>query len=313
MRFGPIRSVLTIAIMLILVSVPTSAVKFTAAAGSSAGVASVSGEYKLQDSASLDSDITLDDSVVSRLSSASGSGENTISEGVSGGGKSVTKTIASDGTFSSDSSDFGCGAGAVSDYKTSLSGSRGSINTVSTGKENQMTVAGGFDGEGDMDVSLTSLAAEEALTTGSASALGTPVFSDNLAQGIRGQDMVVCMQGLYLAGDKELGEFGMVAQNTKDVSAAGKPVGKPQPSPVDYILTGYKWQSKGTGPNIPIVLSIDNLPTGITEASAKAQISAAQTEWDKYWAPQLGAPHGIPWMERMYIFGLLMLASPITP
>jgi hypothetical protein len=292
MGFDPIRSILTLVIVLILVSVPASAVKFLAAAGSSSETASAFGEYKLKDSASLDSDVTLGEGVVSRLSSASGTGENKISEGVSGGGKSVTKTIASEGSFSSTSSDFGCEAGAVSDYETSLAGSRGSISTVSIGKMNQMIVAGVFDQEGDMDVSFTSLAADEALTTGSASILGTPCFDDELVRGIRGEETEVSVHGLYVAGE-ELGEFGMVAQNAKpgvDVANAWTWPWSTPTTAATYKLTGYKWPISSSGPNIPIVLSADVLPGNNPLDSVKTEISAAQAEWDGYSSKTLFSP-----------------------
>lgn len=277
MGFSILRSVLILTIMLVLIAAPVCAIKVTARTGDASGSASASGEYRLQNSAFLGSDITLGQGEVSRLSSAGGTGENMVSEEVSGSGGSVTNTITSDGSFRSTSSDFASGAGAISSYQTSLAGLSGSISTTSAGKDNQMTVAGGFSGQGDMDVSLLSLAAQEALTTGSASALGTPCFSDDLAQGIRSQDMAVSVHGLYLAGEKGMGEFGVVAQNAKVGAAA-----KPKPTAATYKLAGWKWPSSGDGPNIPIVLSEDVVPGGKTVESVKTEISAAQSEWDKY-------------------------------
>lgn len=201
---------------------------------------SASGEYKLDDTTFLNSEITLGEGVVYRQSSAGGSGKNEISEASSGSGKSIRNTVTSEGSFNSKSSDAVFSEGAISDHKASLAGSSGSINTVSTGEENCFMVAGGFSGEGKMDFSLTSMAGQEALTTGSASAMGTSVFSDELARGIRGQDMAVSVQGLYQAGEKGLGEFGMVAQNVKPGGAAAKPT----PTPVDYKLSGWMWQER---------------------------------------------------------------------
>lgn len=282
MELRSLRSALIMVILLILISVPTSAIKFTVETGDSFGTSLVSGEYMLEDSASLDSDITIDDGVVSRVSSARGSGKNTISEGVSGGGNSVKNTITSDGSFSSTSTDLAAGVGAISNYQTSLDGSGGSIQTTSSGRENQMTVAGGFSGTGNMDVSLASVAAQEALTTGTASALGTPCFSDELVQGIRGQDMAVSVYGLYSVGDHSLGGFGVVAQNAK----SGGSGGKTPPSPINYKLSGGMWLNRN-----PILLSINpedlpNLPAdSITNGQStadvvRAQVSAAEDTWD---------------------------------
>jgi len=119
------------------------------------------------------------------------------------------------------------------------------------------------------------MASQEALTTGKASALGNPIFSDEMMQGIRGKDMAVSIQGLYLAGSQGLGEFGLVAQNAKTIAAA-----KPQPTSGAYKLTGYKWP--GDDPNIEILLSKDYLPTGFIQTDVAMQISAAQGEWEKY-------------------------------
>jgi len=292
MGFSFFRSALILTIMLVLIAAPACAITVTVGTRDGLESASASGEYRLQNSAFLDSDITLGQGEVSRRSSAGGTGKNMVHEEVSGNGGSVTNTITSDGSFRSTSSDFASGAGAISSYQTSLAGLSGSIGTTSTGKENQMTVAGGFSGEGDMDVSLSSLAAQEALTTGTASALGAPVFSDELVQGIRGQDMGVSVHGLYLAGEKGLGEFGMFAQNAKGGAAA-----KPQPSPADYKLLGYKWQSRGMGPQISIALSEDGaLPNGL-EGSVWSdvydQISSAEVTWDTTSSKKLFSTLGI--------------------
>ena len=274
MRCGNLKSLVTLSIILAFVSIPACAIKFTAGSGGGSGLASVSGEYVLQDSVSLDSDITLGKGTVSRESSASGTGNNQISESASGEGKSIKNTIISDGAFSSSNSDFASGEGAASNYKASLAGDSGSISTVSSGKDNEMTVAGGFSGEGNMDVSLNSLAAQEALTTGTASAAGTPIFSDELVQGIRGKDLSVSVQGLYLAGEKGLGEFGLVAQNAKGVGAA-----KPTPTPVDYKLTGWMWQNRN-----PILLSTNlvspNIVSNLGGKTVSEEISGAQGTWN---------------------------------
>ncbi len=268
-----LRSILVLATVLVVISAPAYAIKFNAGMGSSSGAFTAFGEYRLQKSASLDSDLTLDEGVVSRLSSAGGIGKNAINEGVSNSQSSVTNTVTSDGSFKVDSNDFASGAGAASTYRTTLSGASGSFCSASFGEENEMLVAGGFSGQGDMDASLTSVADREALTTGSASARGTPILNDELVQGIRGQDAAVSVQGLYMAGENGLGEFGMVAQNAKGSSAASASA-----STVGYKLNGYMWA--GNNPSIPMVLASDLLPTGISMDEVKVQISAAQASWD---------------------------------
>ena len=59
MKCSNLRSLVTLSIILAVVSIPACAIKFTAGSGGSSGLVSVSGEYVLQDSVSLDSDITL--------------------------------------------------------------------------------------------------------------------------------------------------------------------------------------------------------------------------------------------------------------
>ena len=198
MKFSIVISPLILAIILVMVSAPACAIKITVGTSEGSGGSILHPEsigYKIPPTLNQKS-------LWVRVwfpgkSSASGSGKNEINELVSGSGSSIANTITSDGSFRSTSSDSASGAGAVSDYQTSLTGSSGSISTISTGKGNQITVAGGFSGQGRWEVSLTSLAAQEALTTGTASALGTPpIISDELMQGIRGQDMMVSVQGL---------------------------------------------------------------------------------------------------------------------
>jgi hypothetical protein len=267
-RFNIFEIILVLLSISILTLAPTTAVKLAVDTGDRFKATSLSGEYQLQDSAFLDSSIILGNGALSRQSSAGGNGENILKEGVTSNGNSVTNTINSDGTFSTASNDFASGSGAFSDYEASLAGSSGSISTISTGQQNQMTVAGGFSGNGNMDAALSSMAAQEGFTTGTASALKTPIFSDDLVQGICGKDLSVSVQGLYKVGEKALGDFGMVAQNAK---GGGAP--KPQPSPANYKLIGWMWMNRK-----PILLSEDALTTdGYNLDKVKTEISSAQT------------------------------------
>lgn len=295
------RSVLILALVLAMITATTSAVKFSGGIMDSSGTSSASGKYQLQNAAFLESELTIGSGFVSRISSAGGDGENLFSEGMSGNGLSVTNTVNSDGSFSIDSSDSASGAGAASSYQARLEGSRGSINSNSNGQENNMAVTGGFSGQGDMQVSMSSFAAEEALTTGSASVMGTPCFSDTLAQGIRGQDMGVSVQGLYLTREQGIGEFGMIAQNAKGGAA------KPTPTTEGpYKLTGYMWPRSNPGPMIPIRLSTDVTPTGLaagTMGTVKTQISAAEGTWDGatgigLFAGMTSGQGGTAWSQR---------------
>jgi hypothetical protein len=174
MGLNTLRWALILCIVLMLTLVPSFALKISMASGECSGTLSTFEEYRLEDSASLSSQIAMGDSTVSRQSLAMGEGENMASQGISSGGGTITHAFHSDGSFISASRDFAAGSGAISHYRASLAGSSGSAITTSTGQENQMTVAGGFSGEGDMDVSLHSIAAQEGLTTGTGYALGMP-------------------------------------------------------------------------------------------------------------------------------------------
>ena len=286
MGFSFFRSILILTIMLVLIAAPACAIKVTVGTRDSSGAASASGEYRLQNPPSW---IQISLWVKARFPGYLRLVERArtrLTRRISGTGSSITNTITSDGSFRSTSSDFASGAGAISSSQTSLAGSSGSIGTTSTGKENQMAVAGGFSGQGNMDVSLSSLAAQEALTTGTASAVGTPIFSDELVQGIRGQDLTVSVQGLYLAGEQGLGEFGMVTRNANG-GAARKSQKSTEPT---YKLAGWKWPNVNTDPNIPILLPTDALPTGFSSDSVYGQISSAQGTWDSSSGKALFSP-----------------------
>ena len=72
MGFSFFRSVLILTIMLVLIAAPACAITVTVGTRDGLESASASGEYRLQNSAFLDSDITLGQGEVSRRSSAGG-------------------------------------------------------------------------------------------------------------------------------------------------------------------------------------------------------------------------------------------------
>lgn len=213
MGFSTLRLVLILAIISVLISGPSSAIKIT----SGTGRASVTGEYSLQNSAFLDTDITLGQGAVSRLSSAGGNGKNTISECVSGSSGSITNTVSSGGSFRSASVDFASGEGAASTYQASLAGSSGSISTASTGKENEMFVAGGFLGDGGaLDANLVSAAGKRSRISGEGKIGGVECLNNEILQEIGSIDtnsVGAGINGLYLAEDGYVGDFGFTALN----------------------------------------------------------------------------------------------------
>ncbi|MCX8206441.1 MAG: hypothetical protein N3G75_01225 [Methanothrix sp.] len=202
-----------VAILMMFVA-PACAISVTASTAGSAGGATAHSTYSLGKDASLVSDMALGGGALSRQSVATGPGM--IAEGVSSGSGSVIRRVAADSALSYAASDDASGGAVASGMQASLSGSIGMFSTVSSGVENEMSVAGGFVGEGgDMSVSLTSVAADQAMTTGQASALGTQCLNEELAQGIIGQDAAVSVHALYVADDNKIEEFGVVPQNAK--------------------------------------------------------------------------------------------------
>ena len=199
-------------------------IKITAGTGDGSGTASVTGEYKLQNSAFLDMDITLGQGAVSRRSSAGGTGENTLSETVSGSSGSIQNTISSDGSFRSNNRDFASGEVAVSSYQTSLDGYSGSIGTVSAGMENKISVAGGFLGDGgNLHANLVSIADKRSWIDGEGKINGIECLNKNVLREIESIDadsLGMSINGLYLA-EGDIGDFGFTAQNInkKDVGS----------------------------------------------------------------------------------------------
>jgi hypothetical protein len=221
-KFNALRSVLIVAIVLVQISGPTDAIKIIAGTGDGSGTASVTGEYKLQNSAFLDMDITLGQGTVSRLSSAGGMGENTLSESVSGSSGSITNTISSDGSFRSNNRDFASGEVAVSSYQTSLDGYSGSIGTVSTGMENKISVAGEFLGDGgNLDANLVSVAEKRSWIDGEGKIAGIECLNNKVLAEIKSIDadsLGMSINGLYLA-EGDIGDFRFTAQNIKKKDA----------------------------------------------------------------------------------------------
>lgn len=279
------RSLPTLVALFVLLAAPACAISVSVDTAGSHGAAAAHGTYSLSDDASFVSHSTLGDGTLNRQSAAAGTGGNMIKEGVSSGSGSVSRTVASDGALGYAASDDASGGEVASGMQASLSGSAGMFSTVSSGGENEMTVAGGFLGDGgDMSVSLTSVAADQAMTTGQASALGTQCFNGELTQGILGQDAAVSVHALYASDDRKMGEFGVIAQN-----ARGKVATDSETSEPPYILTGYRWINN---PGIDIIVSsnINDLPAGISADRVKSQIQAAEGTWDGAAAENLFDP-----------------------
>lgn len=296
MGFSTLRLVLILALILILISCPSCAIKITAGTGDGSGRASVTGEYSLQNSAFLGTDITLGQGAVSRLSSARGNDENTIIESASGSCGSITNAVSSDGSFHSTNGDFASGEGAVSTYQASLAGSSGSISTTSTGNENEMVITGGFSGKGDLDVSLGASSGETAYVGGTVASAGVNLLDEDLSRQLASTDGKMSIDGLHVTEDAALGKFELKAVNQK-----GKPA--PPSPPVTLTLNPMWLASDGDHPETtsnggkpdsyahtvwkigdnPMQLylrSDSNLAgEGLTATAGQAIITAAET-WD---------------------------------
>ncbi len=141
MRFTTLSSIAILAVILTKIIFPTYEIKFSSKTSSGSREAFVSGEYLLTKSVSSDSDTTLGQGAASWQSSARGSDNNLISEEASSEGKSITNPISSNGAFTSSNNDFASINEVASNYQASLTGSRGSFSTISTGKDNESAVA----------------------------------------------------------------------------------------------------------------------------------------------------------------------------
>ncbi len=200
---------------------------------------------------------------------ASGS-SGQISE-VTGGALSTTQTLAA-------------ASGVYAGQNTQLSGQTGGIGSSSFSAGNEINVAGGFSGEGDLVADLLAMATDRSFVDGDASFLGISVLGDETMQTLNLGDMGYSVDGVYEAPGGSLGTFGLSATNYPDGNI-GSDTSSLLSAPAvtstggnsnAYWLSGKKW----TQLNPQVKMSVNAAGSGLTGAQMRGAVSAAAETWD---------------------------------
>ena len=219
--------------------------------------------------------------------SLSGSGDM---EAVIGGktalGSSSQEASVVGGELSTQQSLVASGA-IISSQDTVLRGQAGDVASGSSSQENEMTVAGGFSGDGDLKADFSAMAAERAFMSGDASFAGVPVLNGGDLQTTASGDVAMSVDGLYAQPEGELGTFGLSAANIERAPGSGTaqyllpenndPSGGRQSA---YVLKSYRWNTRD--PQIKLYLKDDaNLANEkLTAAATKIALENAANTWD---------------------------------
>lgn len=193
---------------------------------------------------------------------------------VVGGELSTTQSLAASGRI-------------ISSQDTVLKGQSGDIASGSSSHENEMTVAGGFSGNGDLKAGLSAVAADRAFMSGDASFVGVPVLDNGNLQAAASGDLAMSVDGLYAQPKGELGTFGLSAANFEKAPGGGTPLyDLPNYDTTNggrndaYLLTGWRWNQNV--PQIKLYLRDDaNLRNEkLTATAVKSALENAANTWD---------------------------------
>jgi hypothetical protein len=201
---------------------------------------------------------------------ASGS-SGQISE-VTGGSLSTTQTLAA-------------ANGVYAGQNTQLSGQTGGIGSSSFSAGNEINVAGGFSGEGNLEADLLAMATDRSFVDGDASFLGVSVLGDETMQTLNSGDVGYSVDALYALPGSEIGTFGLSATNYlgdgdigSDTSSllSGPAVTSTGGNSNAYWLSGKKW----TQLNPQVKMSVNAAGSGLTTTQMQGAVSAAAETWD---------------------------------
>ncbi len=205
-------------------------------------------------------------------------------------GSSSQMTEVTNGALSTTQS-LAAANGVYSGQSTELSGDSGGIATSSSSEQNNVDIAGGFSGQGDLKADLSAMASGTSSVGGGASFLGVSVLDDEDMQMLASGDIGFSVDGLTVQTSGSIGSFGLSATNEDNVIASdiGSDTSELLTGPAitslggrssAYSLTGRKWVQKN--PQIKMQLTADTnfARTGLTTAGALAAITAATNTWD---------------------------------
>ncbi|NYT01145.1 MAG: matrixin family metalloprotease [Methanosarcinales archaeon] len=246
-------------------------------------------QLQLDDSSLYSEHSTSASGVLNKASQMQGSGENSMTETVTGDGYAVSNSVAGDGSISASSSVQAFAQGGSANQKASVSGESGFISSTSASSQNTMTVAGGFENEGYLSTDITSQAGPVAATTGSANILGVDCMDGESSRVLASNEMAMTVDGLHLTSSGDLGRFGFAAANVRtggQSEARGRSDGTivagtygHYDDPSAWVTAGWRWSNH---PNLQLYLRKDsNLQyEGLTATQASGAIMAAANTWE---------------------------------
>ena len=228
------------------------------------------------------------DSMAGLTQSLQGTGDLMASvQAASGSDVSVQQAEVIDGGLSTTQS-LAAAGGVYAGQNTALSGEAGAIASISSSVENEITVAGGFSGEGDLQADLSAVAAESAAMSGSASMLGMNTLDDDNLRTLSSGDMAMSMDAIYSLPEGDIGTFGLYAANNRKTPVSSTssnllsaPVYTADGGDADaYILAGWRWNTKD--PQLKFVLKNDAYlkGEGLTASNVQTAVAAAANTWD---------------------------------
>jgi hypothetical protein len=178
--------------------------------------------------------------------------------------------------------------GVYAGQSTSLSGESGGIGSSSSSATNDVNVAGGFSGQGNLEADLSAMTSDRSSVDGDASFLGFSVLDDEKMQTLTSEGLAFSVDGLYAQPGGDIGTFGLSATNVDkgDVDSdtsmlqSGAAVTSTGGNSNAYILTGRKWTQKDPQIKMSLTNNANLANTGMSPTSALAAVSAAANTWD---------------------------------
>lgn len=226
-------------------------------------------------SISLDQKLTGDGDIAATIEGTAGSDTFGQETAVVSGEISAAYTLVANG-------------GIFTGQNTAMNGQAGAISARSSTDDNEMSLSGGFSGEGDISASINALADGHSALGGDAKIVGVDVLDDEYIGEVASGELGMSLDGLYAQNNGELGVFGMSLKSAKK-GGSGSSTSALLTGPElttdggrssAYVLTGYRWNTKD--PQIKLYLKSDsNLAgEGLSTTSASSAIAAAANTWD---------------------------------
>jgi hypothetical protein len=271
-----------------LLLAPSSGISVVSGTGNGGGSVSSHLELQLDKSSSFSEKSYLASNTINKVSQMQGTGQNSLTETISGNRYTVSNSVEGSGTMSTTLSAQASTDGGAANRKTTLTGDYGLISSSASG-QNTMAVMGGFEGEGYLSSDITSQAGVGAATIGSADIMGVNCLDKDMSQYISTNEMAMNLEGLHMTSSGDLGKFGFAAANVRNNGPSEgqtKSSGTIVPGKYGYyddssafVTGGWRWTNN---PGIQLYLRNDaNLKNeGLTASQASSAILAATATWE---------------------------------